>query len=56
MEEDAKKRTDVSAAARIELGAIRFMAKKATSNYRPGIERYHLIDIVALVDELLDSE
>ncbi|WP_273443988.1 zinc-dependent metalloprotease [Neolewinella agarilytica] len=56
MEEDAKKRTDVSAAARAELEKIRQMAKVASPAYKRGIVRYHLRDIVALVDELLDRE
>ena len=56
IEEDKQKRSDVSAAARAELKIIQGNAKAATNRYRTGIERYHLQDIDALVDQKLDVE
>lgn len=55
MKEDAAKRTDVSAAARAELKMIAAMAKTAAPKYK-GIARYHLEDVVALVEEMLDED
>ena len=56
LKEDVMKRTDVGAAARAELRMVRKAANDAASRYQPGIVRYHLEDVVALVDEMLDAE
>jgi hypothetical protein len=56
LEEDMKKRTDVGAAARAELRMVRKAANDASSSYKAGIVRYHLEDVVALIDEMLDNE
>ena len=55
LDEDMKKRTDVGAAARAELRMIRKAASGAASVYKAGIVRYHLEDVVALIDEMLDN-
>ncbi len=51
---DEKSGTDVQAIARAELMKIQALAKSKANSYSDGLERYHLQDIVALVDELLD--
>ncbi len=56
MQDDSKSRSDVHAAARAELRTIQAMAKRSSSNYRPGIVKYHLDDIVALVDEMMEGD
>lgn len=53
---DEESRTDVQAAARAELMKIQVLAKSKANSYSDGLELYHLQDIVALVDELLDLE
>lgn len=53
---DEESRTDVQAAARAELMKIQALAKSKANSYSDGLERYHLQDIVAFVDELLDLE
>lgn len=53
---DEESGTDVQAAARAELMKIQALAKSKANSYSDGLERYHLHDIVALVDELLDLE
>ncbi len=49
-------RTDIHAAARAELKQIRKAASEASGRYQAGIVRYHLEDVVALVDEALDQD
>jgi hypothetical protein len=49
-------RSDVNAAARAELKRIRTAAKSAAPRYRDGIVRYHLEDVAARVDELLEAK
>jgi len=50
------KRTDVGAAARAELRMVREAASGASPKYKAGIMRYHLQDVVALIDEMLDND
>jgi hypothetical protein len=54
MEDDAEKRSDISAAARAELNIIQRRARSAANRYQAGIVRYHLQDIDALIDEILE--
>jgi len=56
MEADAEKRTDVSAAVRAELLAIRAKAKTDATRLRGGIVRNHLRDVEAMIDGFLDEE
>ena len=54
MEEDLEKRSDVSAAARAELNIIQSRARSAANRYNAGIVRYHLQDIDALINDILE--
>lgn len=56
LDEDIAKRTDVGAAARAELRMVREAASNAVSKYEPGIISYHLEDVVALINEMLDQD
>jgi hypothetical protein len=49
-------RTDLNAAARAELKRLHTSAKAATQKYKPGIVRYHLEDVVAEIEDMLDME
>jgi hypothetical protein len=53
MEDDAEKRSDISAAARAELNIIQGRARSAANRYQAGIVRYHLQDIDALINDIL---
>ena len=48
--------SDISAAARAELNAVQGRAESAAGRYRAGIVRYHLEDLVASIDELMEVE
>jgi hypothetical protein len=56
IEDDKEKRTDISAAARAELKSIQSLARVASPKYRAGMVRYHLQDIDALIEEILNNE
>ena len=56
MEQDEEHRSDISAAARAELNIIQRNTRNAATRYKSGIVRYHLQDIDALIDDLLDTE
>ena len=56
MEADAGKRTDVSAAVRAELNAIRSLAKTSAGRYRAGINRAHLQDVAAMIGDFLEAK
>ncbi len=56
MSQDARSRSDVSAAVRAELKTIQRSARAASSRYSAGIVQNHLRDIDALVDSLLEAE
>lgn len=49
-------RSDLNAAARAELRKLKTAATAAAGKYKPGIVRYHLEDVVAQVNELLEME
>jgi hypothetical protein len=49
-------RTDLNAAARAELNRLHTSAKTAAQKYKPGIVRYHLEDVVAEIEDVLDME
>ena len=55
MEQDMKNRSDVGAVARGELRTIKEMASNASSSYT-GMNQFHMEDVVAMVDELLDKD
>ena len=55
MKEDMDQRSDVSAAARAELRAIQFAARKYASKYKEDIVRFHLQDIAAMIEEMLET-
>lgn len=56
LEQDADKRSDISAIVRSELKTIQSLTRVSASKYRSGIVRYHLQDIDALVDQVLDKD
>ncbi len=56
LKEETMKRTDVGAAARAELRMVHKAANDAATKYKAGIVRYHLEDVVALIDEMLDRD
>ena len=56
MMEKPGERTDVGAAARAELRTVRKLANVNAGRYADGIERYHLRDLVALIDDMLDGD
>jgi hypothetical protein len=56
MKQDESNRSDISAAARAELKAIQNLARSCSSNYSAGIVKNHLMDIDALVDNMLKTE
>jgi hypothetical protein len=56
MNEETTLRTDIQAAARAELNAIQRLAKSKRNSYRAGMDRYHLEDVVALIDELMEKD
>lgn len=56
MNDTENARSDINAAARAELKAIQSLARRSAANYRAGMVRYHLDDIVALVDEVLAAD
>jgi hypothetical protein len=49
-------RTDLNAAARAELKRIHAASKTAAQKYKAGIVRYHLEDVLAEIEGLLDME
>ena len=56
MKEDLKKPTDIRAATRAELMAIQAMCNQAVKKYEEGIVRYHLLDMVAVINEIMNFE
>lgn len=56
MLDDIKQRSDISAAARAELQAIQSLTRKAARKYKKDIVRFHLLDISALIQEMLDQK
>jgi len=56
MNDESMLRSDIQAAARAELKAIQSLAKTRASSYGAGMNRYHLEDIVALVDEIITND
>lgn len=53
---DEESSSDMQIAARAELMKIQALAKSKANSYPDGMERYHLQDVVALVDQLLDLD
>lgn len=49
-------RSDIQAAARAELAAIQRLANLKANGYGSGMDRYHLQDIVALVDDIMEHD
>ena len=47
---------DVNAAARAELRAVQSSARTSASRYRRGIIRYHLEDLVARIDDMMEAK
>lgn len=56
LNDEKANKSDVNAAARAELYKIQTMAKSRANSYRVGMERFHLTDIIALIDEIFDGE
>lgn len=54
MNEGKERRSDIHAMARAELKSIQRLAKVKSSVYSNGIVKYHLQDMVALIDELFE--
>ena len=48
--------SDINAAARAELKRIQRQAQAAAPRYRAGIVRYHLEDVVAMIDTMFDAK
>jgi hypothetical protein len=48
--------SDVQVAARAELMKLQALAKSKANSYPDGMERFHLQDVMALVDEVLDLD
>ncbi|MEM6770032.1 MAG: zinc-dependent metalloprotease, partial [Bacteroidota bacterium] len=55
MEVDAGRRTDVSAAVRAEMELLRSAARTGATKYRAGINRAHLQDIEAMIEDFLEG-
>ena len=53
---DEESSSDVQIAARAELMKIQALAMSKANSYPDGMERFHLQDVVALVDQLLDLD
>lgn len=53
LKDDQKERSDISAVVRAELNAIQRMANNGTKQYSEGVVKYHLQDIVAMIDDIL---
>lgn len=47
---------DVNAAARAELRRIKRLAETAAPRYREGMVRYHLEDVAAMIEEMLEGQ
>ena len=56
MQDENESRSDIQAAARAELKTIQSRAQRSAANYRAGIVRYHLEDVAALIEEMLDRD
>ena len=56
MQDEKELLSDITAAARAELKAIQKMSKSAASKYSEDIVRYHLQDVAAMIDKILDAE
>ncbi|MFT7085355.1 MAG: hypothetical protein ACJAV5_001072 [Vicingaceae bacterium] len=52
MNEKTVLRSDIQAATRAELKAIQSLAKAKENSYAAGMDKYHLQDVVALVDDI----
>lgn len=52
LNEEKASRSDVQAAARAELVTIQKMARSKANSFPAGLNRYHLQDVVALIDEI----
>ena len=55
MNDESKLRSDIQSVARAELNAIQSLAKSRANSYGAGMDRYHLQDVVALVDEIFKN-
>ncbi|MFT4756826.1 MAG: hypothetical protein ACI91R_001476 [Vicingaceae bacterium] len=55
MKDESKLRSDIQSVARAELNAIQSLAKSRANSYGAGMDRYHLQDVVALVDEIFKN-
>ncbi|MFT5667975.1 MAG: hypothetical protein ACI9DK_002175 [Vicingaceae bacterium] len=55
MNDESKLRSDIHSVARAELNAIQSLAKSRANSYGAGMDRYHLQDVVALVDEIFKN-
>ncbi|MFB1023357.1 MAG: zinc-dependent metalloprotease, partial [Vicingaceae bacterium] len=55
MKDESKLRSDIHSVARAELNAIQSLAKSRANSYGAGMDRYHLQDVVALVDEIFKN-
>ena len=53
---DEESSSDMQIAARAELMKIQALAKSKANSYPDGMERFHLQDVVALIDQLLDLD
>ncbi|MEM1407132.1 MAG: zinc-dependent metalloprotease [Bacteroidota bacterium] len=56
MNDTENARSDINAASRAELRAIQTSAARSAGNYQVGMIRYHLEDIIAMVDEIFDAD
>ena len=55
MNEKTVLRSDIQAATRAELKAIQSLAKAKASSYGDGMDKHHLQDVVALVDDIFEE-
>ncbi len=55
MNEKTILRSDIQAATRAELIAIQRLAKSRAMSYNAGIDRYHLQDVVALIESIITN-
>ena len=53
---DEESSSDMQIVARAELMKIQALAKSKANSYPDGMERFHLQDVVALIDQLLDLD
>ena len=55
MNDESKLRSDIQSVARAELNAIQSLAQSRANSYGAGMDRYHLQDVVALVDDIFTN-